>query len=201
MAGAASSKIVKAPVVDDDEDLLDDDLDGDLDEEDDEEPVVPVSKKKAAPPVDDEDEEDSTATVHKPTAPAPRKMPVAVAAKPVITSPPPGEEDLSDAEFDREAKKRRDKQKVDDFLEKKRSDETISVDEITELMMAGDSDKILHELVAYCADNTGIKKAKQLLREGRDRAKARITRIAGIVAVDLDELKEKDDSSDGGYRD
>jgi len=148
-----------------------------------------------------EDEEDEADTVHaEPTPLAARKMPVAKPARPVIVSPPPGEEDVSDTDFDKEAKKRKDAQKVNDYLERKRTEETTSVDEITELMMEGNTDQIMRELVPYCADNSGIKTAKQLLREARDRAKARVTRIAGVVSVMLDELKEEDDSG-GGSRD
>jgi len=142
--------------------------------------------------------EEDVAEVEEAPRPSRRPAPVAKAAKPVVVNPPPEEEDVSDADFDREAKKRRETQKVNDFLERKRSEETISVDEITELMIEGDTDKIVRELVQYCADNNGIKLAKQLLREARDRAKARITRIAGVVSVHLDELKEEDESG-GSY--
>ncbi len=185
------------PAHDEDEDLLEDidDLDEDYEDEDEPTPTshqkVRVATNEDEDDIDDEDEEDDEETV----APVARRpMPVAKPAKPVVVSPPPEDEDITDDEFDREAKKRKQQQMVDGFLERKRSEETVSVDEITELMLDGDSDKILRELVQYCADNSGIKKAKQLLREARDRAKARVTRIAGVVSVMLDELKEEDES-------
>lgn len=186
------TKLKASAAVDEDEDLLDDILDEDTNT-DDEDDAPPPPKKKVRVATDDDDDD-------APAGPpvVRRAPPVAKAAKPVIVSPPPGDEDVSDADFDREAKKRKAQQKVDDFLERKRSEETVSVDTITEMMMDGDTDKIMHELVQYCADNSGIKKAKQLLREARDRAKARVTRIAGVVSVMLDELKEEDDSKGGG---
>lgn len=164
-------------------------------------------KLKVAAPIEDDEDldelvddlDDDEDTVHAEPPVAQRKMPVAKPAKPVIVSPPPGDEDVSDTEFDKEAKKRRETQKVNDFLERKRSEETTSVDEITELMMEGNTDQIMRELVPYCADNSGIKTAKQLLREARDRAKARVTRIAGVVSVMLDELKEEDESGGGRH--
>lgn len=142
--------------------------------------------------LDDELEAEAEAEVEQPP---PRKAPpVAQPVKPIRVAPPEEDDSPSAVDFDKEAKKRRDAQKVNDFLERKKSEETTSVDTIEDLMLEGDADKILRELVPYCADNTGIKKAKQLLREARDRAKARVTRIAGTVGVMLDELKEEDDS-------
>jgi len=131
---------------------------------------------------DEEDDDDEEGL-----APALRKNPPSNSAPEEAP-----EEDLDDldAEFDEESQKRRDKQVVTNFLEKRKSAESSSVETLTDLMLQGESDKLVHELAPYCSGNNEIKKAKQLLREARDRAKARITRLAGVAALTLDELKD-----------
>lgn len=133
---------------------------------------------------EDEDEDDEEGL-----APALRKKP-SKADAPVEEEAEEEEEDDLDAEFDEESQKRRDKQVVTNFLEKRKSAESSSVEALTDLMLQGESDKLVHELAPYCSGNNEIKKAKQLLREARDRAKARITRLAGVAALTLDELKD-----------
>lgn len=164
---------------------LEDELDGVLGEVDDDEIDDEIE--------DEDDEED--------TPPARPASPVARPVRPVSSAPAPApslgeEEEVSAAEFDAAAKKRRDQQVVKDYLQRKKDEETISVDEITELLISGDQDKILNELYHYCTDNSGIKRAKQLLREGKARATARIARISGVVGVMLDELKSENEGKD-----
>jgi len=161
-----------------DEDDLDDlDDDDDDDEEDDESMAAPLRKprKKSAvsppAPTEEEDLDDPDDDLEDDL-----------------------EDDL-DEEFDEEIKKRRDKQVVDNFLNKRKNKEASSVSTITDLLLQGESDKIVHELSSYCSGNNEIKKAKQLLREARDRAKARIVRLAGVASLTLDELKDEYEDS------
>ena len=182
--------------------VVEDDFD-DIDDMDEEVAPPPKAKKKAVPlaPVDDEDddeedeeddEEDEDEVEDLPPPPAVRKpAPVAKPPPAVVVDDTP-----SNREFDVAAKERKDKQVVDDYLQRKKAEETISVDEMTELLLSGDQDKIVRELYQYCSDNLGIKKAKQLLREARDNAKARVTRISGCVGVILDELKSENEEKE-----
>lgn len=169
---------------------LEEELDETLDIDDEEEDL------------DDDEDEEEDLDDEEAVQPVRRNMPVAKPVRPPVSSTPAPapvegeEEDVSDSEFDAAAKKRRDQQVVSDYLKRKKDEETLSVDEITELMLSGDQDKILNELYAYCADNSGIKRAKQLLREGKARATARVARIAGVVGVMLDELKSEAEGKD-----
>lgn len=149
------------------------------------------------PDEDDFDEiEDEDYEEEEEVAPPVRRKPVATAPTPVPSATlADAEDDVTDEDFDTAAKKRRDEQVVTGYLKRKKDDEAVSVEEITDLILSGDQDKIVHALYPYCDSNTGIKRAKHLLREGLDHAKARVQRIARVAAVELDELKQESSES------
>jgi hypothetical protein len=71
--------------------------------------------------------------------------------------------------------------------------ESEAVEAIEKLPLEGDQNAIVTALHPFCTHNNGIKAAKQLLRDARDRAKSRVTRISGIVNIILDEFKDPDE--------
>lgn len=156
----------------------------------------------------DQEDEDIEEEEDVPPAPVLRKVaPVAKPPTPVAKPPTPigassydDPDAPSDREFDAAIRERKSKQNVADFLERKKAEETTSVEDIIELLLLGDQDKIIEALHVYCQDNLGIKKAKKLLREARDAAKGRVGRIAGIAEVILDEFKSEQEEEEKAPR-
>lgn len=165
---------------------------------------------KAAAAVDDDydydaaDQEEADIDDEElPPAPPPVVRKVAKPPTPVVGSSYDDPNAPSNREFDQAIKERKNKQAVAEFMERKKAEETVDVEDITELLLLGDQGKIVDALHNYCSDNLGIKKAKKLLREARDAAKGRITRVAGFAEVTLDEFKSEQEaeekSSSGRY--
>lgn len=169
---------------------------------------------KAAAAIDDDydydaaDQEEEDIEEEDIPAPVARKAsPVAKPPTPVAKPPTPiggssydDPDAPSNREFDQAIRERKSKQNVADFLERKKAEETTSVEDIIELLLLGDQDKIIEALHVYCQDNLGIKKAKKLLREARDAAKGRVGRIAGIAEVILDEFKSEQEEEEKAPR-
>ena len=68
------------------------------------------------------------------------------------------------------------------------------VTELETLLLAGDHEQVvefIHPIIGK--DVIGFKRAKQLLREARDRGKARITRVHGVAQVILSEFEPKEE--------
>lgn len=67
--------------------------------------------------------------------------------------------------------------------------------ELESLLFNGDHDEIVSFLTPIIGkDPVGFKRAKQLLREARDRGKAKLVRVHGVAQVILSELEPKEDN-------
>jgi hypothetical protein len=68
-----------------------------------------------------------------------------------------------------------------------------AVTELTDMILAGNNDEIIAYLQPFYTGTLGPKWAKQLLRDARDRAKAKIVRVHGLAIVRIDELTKGDE--------
>lgn len=168
--------------------------DADIDDEEDDVPPPPKTRKVKPVPVEDPEEDTPEPQVVR------KAPPIARPPAPVLSASYDDPAAPSNKEFDQAVRERKSKQNVADFLERKKAEETTSVEDIIELLLLGDQDKIIEALHVYCQDNLGIKKAKKLLREARDAAKGRVGRIAGIAEVILDEFKSEQDEDEKAPR-
>lgn len=76
-------------------------------------------------------------------------------------------------------------------------DDNEIVYELEKLLFMGDHDEIVSFLTPIIGkDPVGFKRAKQLLREARDRGKAKLVRVHGVAQVILSELEPKEDNDE-----